>query len=104
MAKVEISPLAESDLENIWGYFSEYSLESAKQIIREFGQKFDLLSENSKLGRSCDEFILNLRSFPHKKYIIFYFPIENGIEVFRILHGAREIEDLFKRYFIGLKP
>ncbi len=104
MTKVEISPLAESDLENLWDYFSEYLFESAKQIIKEFGQKFDLLSENSKLGRSHDEFILHLRSFLHKKYIIFYFSIENGIEVFRVLHGARNIEDLFDRYFIGLKP
>lgn len=104
MAKVEISPLAESDLENIWDYFLDYSAEAAKRIIKEFGQKFDLLSENPKLGRSHDEFIVHLRSFPHKKYVIFYFPTENGIEVLRVLHGARNIEDLFDKYFIGLKP
>ncbi len=104
MSKVIISPFAESDLENVWDYFSNYSIDSAKEVIKEFGQKFDLLSENPKIGRSHDEFIVHLRSFPHKKYIIFYFPIENGIEVFRILHGARNIEDLFDEYFIGLKP
>ncbi len=104
MSKVIISSLAESDLENIWDYFSEYSIESAKQIIKEFGQKFDLLSENPKIGRSHDEFIVNLRSFPHKKHVIFYFETGEGIEIFRVLHGARDIEDLFDRYFTGLKP
>lgn len=104
MAKVEISLLAESDLETIWDYYLEYSIDSAKKIIKEFGQKFELLSENPKLGRSHDEFIVHLRSFPHKKYVIFYFPTENGIEIYRVLHGARDIEDLFDRYFIGLKP
>lgn len=104
MSKVQISPLAESDLENVWDYFSQYSIESAKQIIKEFGQKFDLLADNPKIGRSHDEFIVNLRSFPHKKYVIFYFPTEIGIEVYRVLHGSRDIEDLFDRYFIGLKP
>jgi toxin ParE1/3/4 len=104
MAQIIISPIAENDLENIWDYFSEYSIESAKQIIKEFGEKFDLLSNNPKIGRSHDEFIVHLRSFPHKKHIIFYFEIKNSIEVFRVLHGARDIEDLFDRYFTGLKP
>ncbi|MGI8670104.1 MAG: type II toxin-antitoxin system RelE/ParE family toxin [Aridibacter sp.] len=104
MGKVEISPLAETDLENIWEYFLKYSIESAKRIIKELGQKFDLLSENPKIGRSHDEFVVHLRSFPHKKYVIFYFPIENCIEVYRVLHGARDIEDFFDKYFIGLKP
>ena len=51
--------------------------------------KFNLLAENPKLGRAHDKLIINLRSFPHKKYIVFYFPATNGVEINRILHGAR---------------
>ncbi|MBX6312378.1 MAG: type II toxin-antitoxin system RelE/ParE family toxin [Isosphaeraceae bacterium] len=33
----------------------------------------------------------------YKKYLIFYRPIENGIEVLRVIHGARDIESLFEQ-------
>ena len=35
-------------------------------------------------------------SFPLDKYIIFYRPSSNGVEIVRILHGSRNIESLFK--------
>ena len=31
-----------------------------------------------------------------ENYLIFYRPIEDGIEVLRVLHGARDIEGLFR--------
>ena len=67
-------------------------------------QKFELLAENPKLGRSQDNFIFNHRSFLYKTYTIFYFPTESGVEIYHVLHGARNIKDLFEDYFEGLKP
>jgi len=63
-----------------------------------------MLAENPKIGREHDELFLNLRSFPYKDYVIFYFPIENGVEIYRVLHGARDIESLFEEFFEGLEP
>ncbi len=34
----------------------------------------------------------------------YYFPTENGVEIYRVFHGARNIEDSFEDYFEGLKP
>jgi toxin ParE1/3/4 len=104
MAQVIISTFAEIDLDNIWDFISEKNVGAAEQLIKEFGQKFNLLAENPNIGRRHDEIIIKLRSFPHKKYIIFYFESENGVEIYRVLHGARNIEDLFEDYFEGLKP
>ena len=33
----------------------------------------------------------------YRKYIVFYRPIENGIEVLRVLHGARDVAALAER-------
>jgi len=41
--------------------------------------------------------------FPFKKYHIYYFPIEDGVEIYRVLHGARDNEGEFEDYFEGLK-
>jgi len=39
----------------------------------------------------------SLRSFPVGNYLIFYRPITDGVEVVRMLHGARELRRIFKR-------
>lgn len=67
-------------------------------------KKFKLLAENPKLGRIHENYIIGMRSFPHKNYLIFYFPIEDGIEIYRIFHGARDIDSLIEDFFEGLKP
>ena len=38
---------------------------------------------------------MNLRSFPAKGYVIFYQPTDDGIEIFRVLHGSRDIQGEF---------
>ncbi|MGH7989069.1 MAG: type II toxin-antitoxin system RelE/ParE family toxin [Limisphaerales bacterium] len=48
------------------------------------------------LGREREELLPRLRSFPVSRYVIFYRPMENGIEVVRVLHGARDFPPLFE--------
>ena len=63
-----------------------------------------MLAENPNLGKSRSEVLVNLRSFPFKKYIIFYLPTDYGIEIFRVVHTSRNIEDLFDQFFDDLNP
>ena len=100
----QLSEFARTDLKAIWTRIAESNPNSADKYLREFSKKFQLLADNPKIGRAHDETIVNLRSFPHHKFIIFYFPTEYGVEICRVLHGARNIEDLFEDYFAGLKP
>ena len=102
--KFELTELARADLKAIWIYFAEYSQNSADNFLRKLAKEFQLLADNPKLGRTQDDLLLNLRSFPYKNYTIFYFPIENGVEIYRVMHGARNVEDLFETFFEGLKP
>ncbi|WP_375513189.1 type II toxin-antitoxin system RelE/ParE family toxin [uncultured Nostoc sp.] len=37
-----------------------------------------------------------MQSFSLKNYLIFYRPIDEGIEIARILHGSQDIETIFK--------
>jgi len=47
------------------------------------------------MGRSRSELGTGLRSFPVGSYIIFYHPLDNGIEVVRVVRGNRALEWLF---------
>jgi len=102
MAIVNLSALAQTDLNEIWSYIAESNPDSADKVIDELFKKFQLLSKNSGLGKSRDNIIINLRSFPYDKFVVFYFPIDDGVEIYRILHSSRDINQLFSDYFEGL--
>ena len=104
MAKFTLASSAEADLDEIWHYISEHSEDAAAKFIRDLVAKFELLADNKEIGKRQDDFIVEMRMFPFKNYNIYYFPTEDGgVEIYRILHGRRNIEDLFEDYFEGLK-
>lgn len=103
MAKFTIAPLAETDLDEIWNYISEYNEPAAEKFMRDLAQKFQLLADNKEIGRRQDDFIVEMRMFPFKKYHIYYFPTAGGVEIYRVVHGARDTEGEFEDFFEGLK-
>jgi len=50
--------------------------------------------EEPELGERVDQYQPGLRRFTVGNYVLFYHIIEGGIEVFRVFHGARDIERL----------
>lgn len=93
-AQRELSPEAQEDLIEIWSYIAQFSEEAADKIIDAIYQKADLLARSPYLGKERSELHPGLRSFVIEKYVLFYRPIDNGIEVVRVLHGARDIDQL----------
>ena len=57
--------------------------------------KCQMLAEFPEMGRERHELIVNLRSFTVRNYIIFYQPVADGIEVLRVLYGARDLYRAF---------
>ncbi len=98
-----ISETARADVKEIWSYIAEYNTGSATDVIRDLARKFDLLEANPKLGREQDGLLVEMRLFPYKNYNIYYFPIEGGVEIYRVLHGRRNIEEVFEDFFEELK-
>ena len=88
-------PRARIDLAEIWVNIAEDNVARADAFIETIDQKFHILSEQPKMGRLRDELEEGLRSFPVGRYIIFYLPLPQGIEIVRVLHGARDLDALF---------
>jgi len=104
MAQILFTPLATEDLQQIWGFWAERAgSEIANKFLVEIRQKCLMLAEFPESGRTRHDFIVNLRSFPFNNYIIFYLPLEDGIEVLRIIHGSRDIQQVFDE-MIPLEP
>jgi len=91
MAIVLKRPLAELDLLDIWDYIADDSLDRADEFLDRIEAKLQVLALNPGLGRRREELLPGLQSFPVGNYLVFYQEIQGGIDVFRILHGSREI-------------
>ena len=92
MAVIVLQPRAKADLSDIWQFMAEDSDDQADAFIDLIDQKFQLLAQQSGLGRRREELAEGLRSFPVGRYVIFYLPIPDGVQIVRLLHGARDIE------------
>ena len=104
MSQILFTPLATEDLQQIWGFPAEKAgSETANKFLVAIRQKCLMLAEFPDSGRTRHEFIVNLRSFPFKNYIIFYPTLEKGIEVLRIIHSSRDISQIFEE-MIPLEP
>jgi toxin ParE1/3/4 len=91
-----IRPRAKGDLAEIWEYISEDSEARADTFLDEIDRKFQALATSPLMGRPREELAEELRSLPVGRHIIFYRPAFDGVEIVRILHGARDIGNLFQ--------
>ena len=95
MPLATILPSAESDLADIWDYIAQNSPDNADRFIdRIFQTCQENLASNPHMGRPREELSPGLRSLILGDYIIFYRPIDSGVEVVRVLHGRRDIEGI----------
>lgn len=84
-------PLAFYDLAEIWSFIADDSEAAADRFLSEIESKLVLLSTQPYMGRERKELMTGLRSFPLQRYIVFFLPHRDGIEVVRVLHSARDI-------------
>lgn len=94
MARVRKTALAEEDLEEIWLYIAADNIAAADALLDKLVAKSAMLASNPELGRARPEIHDGLRSVPVGNYILFYRPEPGGIELTRVLHGARDIDAL----------
>jgi toxin ParE1/3/4 len=93
--KLMISEAAVSDLTEIWIYISEDTSNTADSFIDKIYEKCELISENPHIGRQRDELMKGIRSFPMRRYLIFYRIRSEVVEIVRILSGYRDLEEIF---------
>jgi toxin ParE1/3/4 len=96
MAVVHRSPLAEQDYRNIWRYIAADNPDAADRLLSRIDAKLELHVRNPRMGAKCDRMAPGLRSFPVGNYLAFYRIVPDGIELARVLHGARDLKRLLQ--------
>ncbi len=95
MTRALFAPAAEADLEVIHDYIAAENAAAAAALVTRLEDLAARLADAPGMGRARPELLPNLRSFPLGSYLLFYRRSDNGIEVVRVLHGARDIPALF---------
>lgn len=89
------TPQAEDDLVEVWAYIAEDSEEAADRFLGRIENACRRLAENPLTGRDRSQLAPRLRSLAMSSYVLFYRPRSDGIELIRVLHGARDLPALF---------
>ncbi|MEM1253940.1 MAG: type II toxin-antitoxin system RelE/ParE family toxin [Cyanobacteria bacterium P01_H01_bin.21] len=87
---------AVKDIEQIADYIAQKSgLEQAEQFLEKLDSKFAKIAQFPKLGRQRNEVLPNLRSLSLDSYLILYMPIDQNIDILRVVSGYRDLSALF---------
>lgn len=90
--QLRLTPLAESDLEDIWLYtFEHWSIEQANRYHRDLVATMEALARGEKTGRVCTvrEGYLQYAAGSH---IVFYRETETTLDVTRVLHQRMDVD------------
>src|ERR1700755_1712378 len=99
MPRYKRSLASKSDYLEIWLYVAEQSqsVNAADRVVSSFDEKLSLLASHPGMGPSREDIGPGLRTFPVGSYLLIYRVIRNSIELVRVVHGSRDLRQLFRR-------
>ena len=100
MAKIQLSPLALSDLKEIKEYITDELCNptAATRIVTKIMKDYSLLETSPMLGPSLSSIVhidTDYRFLVSGKYTIFYKTEDEYVSIYRILYGARDYIKIF---------
>jgi toxin ParE1/3/4 len=101
MRHVFRSPQARADLLEISAFIAGDSAASSSRFFDAAERCFRQLSRFPELGTVAEFSSFHLHGLRRwrikgfENYLVFYRPVEDGVEIVRVLHGARDVETLF---------
>ena len=98
--RITLRPRALADINGIVAYITPHHPRAAQAVADAILAACDLLAAMPRMGtlrRARSPRLEGLRSWPvrrYRRYIIFYLPTADGIDVVRVLHGARDVQKI----------
>jgi toxin ParE1/3/4 len=96
------SPQAFRDLIDIASYIAHDSIESSERFLDAAEETMKKLLKTPEIGSLCpfqNPLARGIRVWPirrFRRYLVFYRADSNGVDVVRVLHGARDWQSIFE--------
>lgn len=95
MATVEFAHSAQTDLLEAWIFIAENNPSAADHVLDTIEHEAHILATQPRMGRARPELGEGVRSWPTSTpYILYYLVTQNGIAVLRVLHHARDVQQI----------
>ena len=95
MSVIQRTAQAEEDLIGIWLYIAQDNPGAADRLLDDIEEGFHALADNSLMGRLRPDIAQELRYCTVGKYLILYRAVPDGVQIVRVIHGARDLPHLF---------
>lgn len=92
--RVKLTARAEDDLLDIWLAIAQDSPASADRFLDVLNERIDSLADFPERGVLRPEIGKGIRILIEGNYLILYGMRLGGVEVVRVVHGARELRNL----------
>lgn len=97
MARYLLTEPATADLQEIKDYIAQDSVSASRKIIGELKKAIRGLAEMPGKGHNREDLTEQAVFFwPVNNYLIVYRPETNPLEVVRVIHGRRDLEEILK--------
>lgn len=100
---IVIRPYAASDLDRIANYLDREREGTGGRFLIAAQQTFQVLERMPGIGTAvgtANSTLAGLRQITvrrFRKYLVFYLPLADGIDIVRVLHGARDIPPIIEQ-------
>jgi toxin ParE1/3/4 len=94
---------ARQDLVEHFVFIGQDSIDAADRFLAAADSAFEQLAQMPEMGSPREfrnPYLVGIRQWRipgFEKYLIFYRPIADGIEILRVLHGARDIRRILEQ-------
>ena len=95
MLELDVSPQADSDLDELWLYIAQDQPVNADRYLAKLLEVARKLADFPGMGRHRPELAEGLRSFPVDGYNLYYRVSGDKLELVRVLSAARDIRQIF---------
>lgn len=101
MPHVARTPEAERSLDEIFDHIGRqnHSPEAAARLLRRIAAKCEVYATQPLSGEVRSDLGTDVRCFPVGDYVVLYRPLEDGILLLLVIHGARDIPPVFREIF-----
>jgi toxin ParE1/3/4 len=95
-SKFRLTEPAVQDIKQIADYIARQSgFTQAERFLTRLDEKFTKITQFPNLGRQRDEILPSMRSIPIDSYLILYMPLNQDIDILRVVSGYRDLSALF---------
>ena len=97
MPRIERTLAAEHDLQEIGYYIAreQHRPATGEKILRQIDDKCKAYADQPEMGTARPDLGSSYRVFHHQRWVVIYRPIQSGIEILRVVDGARDYPSLF---------